>query len=223
MDSKTIQNKEHFKALICKNCKLCNSTIHRGQWCWPKFVENRSAFLSKFIHTIVCARGRGQSMADFRQKHQFKGLFCHPDTGACIMAFDCQGGMKECFEGYYDQVVGVPYSHREDGWGCGYPYVMGDEDAFNEHVLSVKKQQERNQRTTVIKRDKSPFIFTSTGKRFLNKVEKILEDRHKSKRRSRKSSTKTNSSAKRKANTSKSSVSRSTKGRKKAVGNSKAD
>jgi len=163
-------------------------------------------------------------MSYFRQPREFKKLFCDPDTGACLMAFDCQGGVKECFTNYYNQVVGVSTPVGEQyGYGCGWPFgVENDEDAFNEHVIAVREQYNQT-RKTVVKRDTMPFVFTSTGKRFLNKVEKILEDRHKPKRRSRKSPAKTSPAAKREVNTSKSTISRSKKRRKKAVGDSKTN
>ena len=223
MKSKTILNKEHFKALVCNSCKLCDISYTRAQWCWPKFVENRKPFLTKFVHVVVSSRGQGLSMAYFRRVREFKKLFCDPDTGACLMAFDCQGGMADCFTNYYNQLIGISSYLTEGGYeyGCGWPMTEHDEDAFNEHVIAVRSQHQT--RRTVVRRDDVPFIFTSTGKRFLNKVEKILEDRHKPKRRSRKSSTKTSTPAKRKTNTSKSTVLRSTKRRKKTVGDSQAN
>jgi len=224
MNTKMIETKEHFRAKVCNNCKLCNKTHFRGDWCWAKFVENRSAFLSRFIQVVVSARGSGKSMAYFRQGTEFKRLFCDPDQGACLLAFDCQGGIPECYNAYYNQLIGSPYSPRtDDGYGCGWPMnIQNDEDAFNEHLIALRAQhQTPKTTTTVVKRDKTPFIFTSTGKRFLNRVEKILEDRHKPKRRSRKSSTKADTPVKRKVNTSKPAVLRSSKGRKKNVGDSK--
>ena len=221
MDSKTIANKEHFKKQVCDNCKLCKIDSHfKASWCWPKFIENRSDFLTKFVHVVVSLRGQGTSMTYFRRIREFKKLFCDPNTGACLVAFDCQGGMADCFTNYYDQLIGLP-PQRQSEYGCGWPMTEHDEDAFNEHVIAVRSQYQPKQ--TVVRRDKTPFVFSSTGKRFLNKVEKILEDRHKPKRRSRKSSTKASSSTKRKANTSKSTVSRSKKRRKTTMGDSEAD
>ena len=120
-------------------------------------------------------------MAYFRQAREFKKLFCDPNTGACLMAFDCQGGMGDCYTNYYNQLIGTPSYPLGDGYeyGCGWPMTENDEDAFNEHVIAVRSQHQT--RRTVIKKDNTPFVFTSTGKRFLNKVEKILEDRHKPK------------------------------------------
>jgi hypothetical protein len=159
-------------------------------------------------------------MTYFRRIREFKKLFCDPDTGACLMAFDCQGGMADCFTDYYNQLIGMP-PQRQSEYGCGWPMTEHDEDAFNEHVIAVRSQHQTKQ--TVVRRDETPFVFSSTGKRFLNKVEKILEDRHKPKHRSRKSSTKTSSSTKRKTNTSKSTISRSKKRRKTTMGDSQAD
>ena len=222
MNGFNISSKARFKEIVCTSCRLCTMELYKADWCWPKYIEIKRNLLQVFVHAVVSARGRGESTHKFRQVGEFRKIFCDPYAGICFNAYDCQGSRDDCFNSFYGQVVGIPAKERNVacGYGSGWPY---DEEEYWDALCGHTGKAENviDAEYTVIKRDKEPFIFTSTGKRFLNKVEKILEDRHKPKRRTRKSSGKVDTSVKRKANNTKSNVLRSETGRSKDVGNTK--
>jgi hypothetical protein len=180
-----IENRKKFKEIICFNCGLCENKETKAAWCWPKFIENRGDFVKYFVNRVVNAKAEiNRNPYTFRGPEKFRELFCSPDKGACYLSYGCQGVMARCYNSFYAQIIGLPNRFAHSRYSrssqvedydklCGYRGPIVDAE-----YIEVKKDDE-------------PFIFSSTGKRFLNKVEKILEDRNKPKHRARKSASKT--------------------------------
>lgn len=219
-----IHSKQKFKELVCVNCQLCDSEGRKADWCWPKFIENRLPFLTQFVHKVVFARGNGEYKPYiFRGAGKFKDMFCNPDGGICVNSQSCQGALDNCYNTFYAQLLGISPNIGFNPSGYYYGYENVEEMEFWLNYGGGPSPAVIDAEYTEIKEDNKPFIFTSTGKRFLNRVEKILEDRNKSKYRTRKSSTKTGTGTKSEANTSKPSISRGKKERQGNLGDSKGD
>jgi hypothetical protein len=200
-----IDSKKSFMELICFNCGLCELKETKAEWCFPKFVENREGFVKYFVNQVITANVTTKiQQYTFRGPDKFKELFCSPDKGACYISSGCQGAMKRCYNGFYAQLIGLPNKYSQISGFTRAPHDYDKLSAYSNPIIDAEYTEVK---------DKGPFIFSSTGKRFLNRVEKILENRNKPKHRARKSTSKARAPAKTGTNNSKPTVSRGKKGR----------
>lgn len=245
MSFENILNKEAFKLQMCAQCKLCSSDFLKADFCYPIFVANRKLFVEQFIYKIVDGKsvlGDAASLA-LRRPTAFKMMFC-TKPGACMQVGSCSRYKREyCYSQFYNQLVGMEVSMVGADNLNAYGLMLDDlvprtTDAFLEYIEEGRSNRKSKNdafeddiidaqyeelTTTKDEPEDGPMILSSERKKFLRTVEGILANRNSQQYRIRKSPESLKAKAAGQVNNSKSSVSVSSKRRKKNLGNSKGN
>lgn len=241
MSFEDIKSREMFKAKICAQCKLCSGNLYRADFCFPIFLRNRKLFMEQFVYKVLYAKGTSGDAACMvlRRPNTFKLMFC-TKPGACLRASSCSEEKKEeCYVNYYSQVIDMEVNDNLDAYGIMLQdMVPRTTDAFLEYIEESRRNrtskndafegdiidaQFEELTTTKDEPEDGPTVLSSERKKFLRAVEGILANRNSQQYRIRKSPEPLKAKAEGQAHNSKSAVPVSSKGRKKNLGNSKAN
>lgn len=197
-----INDAKTFAEVICKQCGLCfRSPYEPSLFCFGKFVTNKLEFVDRFILPVVSIRMRsgslGKSVVQFRQKKKFREIFCHHTKGVCSAnKHKCNKRKKKrCYMAFSSQMLTEAMTLLADR---KYWYDTEDNEKNKKSKKKDKKDKKSKKKGAGVhpcnweddewagygygaayqnsSTNASPEITVLGKKKFINKVEKILDE-----------------------------------------------